>query len=85
MQFSLEISKPYVKISLASLFTCADVLEQLEDSNGDVSSGRRTHIQTHTRAHKGTLRYTHTSSSTPGLPSPNFPVLHIVDEVDEIA
>ena len=53
MQFSLEISKPrcYVKISLASyrtqfiamarLFTCADadVLEQLEDSNGDVSSG----------------------------------------------
>ncbi len=44
MQFSLEFSKPryYVKISLASyrtrLFTCADVLEQLEDSNGDVSS-----------------------------------------------
>ncbi len=51
VQFSLEISKPrcYVKISLASyrtkfiamarLFTCADVLEQLEDSDGDVSSG----------------------------------------------
>ncbi len=48
MQFSLEISKPrcYVKISLASfrtkfiamarLFT---LLEQLEDSDGDVSSG----------------------------------------------
>ncbi len=48
MQFSLEFSKPhcYVKISLASyrtkfivmarLFTCADVLEQLEDS---ISSG----------------------------------------------
>ncbi len=24
---------------MARLFTCADVLEQLEDSNGDVSSG----------------------------------------------
>ncbi len=35
MQFSLEISKPRCYENFISrLFTCADVLEQLEDSDG---------------------------------------------------